>query len=152
MSYETWKAQHYPVPANDPEALARPITHSLRKWEGLRKAVLDEHGLKMGSKEALPPRARQSLFDTGTGQTVLQIATESCALCVKHLCKPASSLQGSCAACPLYLTRGEPCDSQIRAHIGERVSPWASWTRHRYPEPMIELLKAALMKFPEGAS
>lgn len=29
-TYLDWLKEHYPTPANDPEALAKPITHSLR--------------------------------------------------------------------------------------------------------------------------
>jgi hypothetical protein len=135
-TYHDWLTTHYPVTAKDPEALAKPITHSLRKWEGLRPEVLNEHGL-----------TKDSMFIVSIAEktTVLRISGDSCALCAKFTPEYGQGWP-DCSKCPLQKVRGSDCDYPLR---GEVRSPWSAWSYARNPEPMIEVLKQALEAFPE---
>ncbi len=90
MSLETWKEEFYPIPADEvPESQA--LTHSLRKWEGLRKENLEKHGVGA----------------TGGYVDEMSIDSSTCALCHHHI----DSVR--CATCPLVkLTMGGNCDSE----------------------------------------
>ena len=46
MSLETGKAEFVPCEATSSEALAKPITWAIRKWEGVRPENLEKHGVE----------------------------------------------------------------------------------------------------------
>lgn len=123
MTLATWKEQFYRVPADSPEAKARPITHSLQKWKGLRQENRDAHGLD--------------------GRELLLINDASCALCELHL-DFERGFANACGNCPLHTVRGRSCDSPRTA------SPYTFWIKRGDPEPMIALLEQALKQFPEA--
>lgn len=128
MSYETWAAEYYPVPA-DQVPPGEAVAHSLRKWEGLRAGVLEEHDLRRISWGDVADRY---------GGTKLVIAADSCALC-HQFARP------KCVRCPLAIARavdGAPvaCD---KSRPDEPLSPWTFWTRFGDPAPMIMWLQKA---------
>lgn len=135
---QQWLETYYPVPANSPAALARPVTHSLRKWEGLRASVLEEHDLYMS------PHYRRELI-TSNDTLVLRISADSCALCEVHLDKLRD--RPNCNLCQLAKVRGHACDARTD---DEQISPWTAWIKMYDPEPMIADLKRTLEKFPEA--
>ena len=116
MSLETWKEEFYPVPADEvPESQA--LTHSLRKWEGLRKENLEKHGVK------------RRLHKVGE----FHVDSTTCALCHHH----AGSFW--CYTCPIAGTdeagNSVNCDHE-----------YIKWVGGGDPEPMIELIKNAINK------
>lgn len=135
MSIESWKAEFYPIPAEDcPKEQA--ITHSLRKWEGLRKDALGRHAIGL----------TDSGFLIGGDRTIFLVNASSCALC-EHFYNEANEDE-PCANCPLAIARGGfACDCEKPC---EHNSPWAAWQYNKWhdPEPMIAALKAALASQP----
>jgi hypothetical protein len=135
-----WERNFYPVPASTvPKEHA--IEHSLRKWQGMRPAILSEHGVI---------RSLNMLVDRRSGAHILSVDTQSCALCQHHyratLERDPSSdgnEPGRCPSCPLVAVLGRACD----ADPDEGVSPWDAWAHEeRDPEPMISALKSALKR------
>ncbi len=64
MSLESWKKEFYPTRAADVKTLDEALTHTERKWEGLRPENLERHGLRkhmtastirMSTKSVFPP-------------------------------------------------------------------------------------------------
>ena len=98
MSLDTWKAEFYPVPA-DSVAETDALTHSLRKWEGLRKESLEKHGLR-----------------TNVGW--FRIDRSTCALCQRHL------KSYTCRTCPIATVDVEGnsvcCDDEYRIWVFEK--------------------------------
>jgi len=114
-----WLYLYYPFPASDcPKEKA--LEHSLQKWRGLRKEVLDEHGLWASTCQV----------EDAEGQRVLEINTESCALCLYYR-------EGylHCPNCPIA--------EVTRCCTGYSL-PWRAWMGDRDPEPMIRALEAAV--------
>ena len=135
MSIESWKAEFYPVPA-DEVPVDQAIAHSLRKWEGLRKENLDRHDvIKAG---------RRLWHDD---ESPFYIDGDSCALCHRYLFDgdgDAHDHDVSCDNCPLSIARGGfPCD---RSLPDESNAPWQEFGREGNPEPMIFWLNAAQAK------
>lgn len=96
MSLDTWKAEFYPVPADSvPES--DTLSHSLRKWEGLRKENLEKHGLQA---------------DVGG----FHIDSSTCALCQHYL------KSGWCYPCPISTMGGYSvnCDDEYRIWVFEK--------------------------------
>lgn len=130
MSYETWKAVHYPVSASDPslDTESKRLVHSLIKWRGLRDDKLDAHGLVRNGY----------MLKTKDGERyVADINSESCALCVAY----------TCDECPISRSRGDvACDERTE---GECVpggdSPWYALHTPGTAgvEPMIKALEEA---------
>ncbi len=78
MSMETWKQEFYPVEANSDEAQARPVTHSLRKWIGLRQENLNRHGLYLDGIDVYEKEKDRDNLDE---EPDLVVGATSCALC-----------------------------------------------------------------------
>ena len=117
MSIESWKAEFYPVDADDPSVnnTLAAIRHSLLKWTGLRKDNIERHG----------------------GYPIELVRSgETCALCVRYV-----YAVGDCRDCPISKARGNRCCSTCGPN--ESDSPWRMWTLYRDPEPMIAALEAA---------
>lgn len=136
MSYETWRAEFYPIDAERcPKDQA--IQHSLRKWEGLRPENLERHGLTLTDLHSVAEN----------GDTKLGIDSESCALCIHyHLYEYEREVELEddeyCLTCPLAIVRGDfPCDHKTQ---DEEHGPWQEWMRSANPEPMIFWLKKTL--------
>lgn len=126
MSLKTWKAEFYPVAAEDvPKDEA--VAASLLKYQGARPENLKRHRIgKLGfSPEIVTARAgRRFVF----GHT-------TCPLCLQY------SNRAACPNCPLAAAaraarKGHPCWG--------RGSPYGHWRDTGDPEPMIRLLEAAL--------
>lgn len=131
-----WKQAYYPVPANEvPEADA--LEHSLIKWQGLRKSVLDEYGLKVDEGV---------LSDSNSDvDNEFSIDSSSCALCQHYLNR-------GCEGCPLFEIRGQArCDYWTDEETDEdRRPPYGEFTDQGNPEPMIRLLEQAVDEQKEG--
>ena len=133
LTPEDWLKTYYPKPASS-TTKEEAIQHSLTKWKGLRPAVLEEHGLRQSSQQLRTSRVPDSVF-------VIDIASTTCSLCYHYYKFDAKQLS-ICASCPLAKARaGVPCDKLT----GEELfSPWYTWVRTGNPEPMIQVLEAAL--------
>ncbi len=97
MSVKSWEAEYYPTPANSKEALADPVRHSLRKWEGLLLENLKKHGL-----------------DDDDSRLPIEVDDSTCALC--HLWAHLE-----CAGCPLFQA-GYECDVDSNGPWAEWVN------------------------------
>ena len=124
MSLDTWKAEFYPVGA-DEVGKEEALNHSIRKWEGLTYANLSKHGVIKKNKLIA------SSIEGLTGEInapLLIVDGVSCALCCQY---------PTCYGCPLFISLGEmTCDE-------ERSSPYNIWLSTGDAEPMIEALKTA---------
>lgn len=131
MSLESWKAEFYPIRAeNVPKEDA--LEHSIRKWEGLRKENLEKHGLYKDCTAIYEESSFRSWY----------ISSDSCALCHQYLNPngPFTSERDKCKECPLFKTNGNcRCDRSKT----QSESLFSSFTIHDNPEPMIEALKKA---------
>ena len=116
-----WLKKFYPVPSTRCKK-KDALTHSLRKWEGLRPEVLTEHGLTQGLYK---------LYDSNDEQ-VLSVTSTSCALCHFYYDAEASD-EEACMLCPLFAVNKASCDDAYQAFKGGGN-----------PEPMITLIKQAI--------
>lgn len=132
MSLASWKAEYYPVPAHEVSA-EDAVAHSLKKWRGLTKEVLNAHGLHVDC----------GCITSGPGAE-LGIDGYSCALCAQF-----EGETGSCRKCPLCQARGGVrCDNPL---AGEEISPFKMFHLHGEPRPMIEWLeKSAALTASKG--
>lgn len=129
MSLETWKAEFYPVEAQD-VPVEDAVRHSLQKWIGLRAENLSRHECWLddnGCDIAVVDSSRDYLY----------IDSRTCALCEHH------RRGGACLNCPLVKVRGRPCDDD------EGFSSPYGQIYKRNPEPMIALLELALQSRKE---
>lgn len=137
MSLVTWKAEFYPVEADEVQ-IEDSIDHSLTKWIGLRQANLEKHGIKAGRYDGI-----------GDGNDRMYVGGDACALCSHHYdedwCDDDEEEGDGCAGCPLKLVRdGVPCD---RTRDDEDKAPWNAWNEGHDPEPMILWLTKAKAEF-----
>jgi len=135
MDITDWRLKFYPTDASLSTATEEEaIRHCIRKWEGLRRPVLEEYGL-----EAL---LRGGDLSDGSGKIVFGMGAASCALCRRH--SETSDIQYTeirCEECSLFAVRGEPCCESARS---PNSSPYDRWLRFADPEPMLVLLNQAL--------
>lgn len=134
MSMETWKAEFYPVAAEDcaKDDLSM-IDHALLKWSGLSKENLNRHGLGAACHGEI-------YFSDDEGRYLdgFLVGGNSCALCLSYSYSQGLS---PCDKCPLKLVRdGFSCD---RSHDEGSESPWESFTSDNDERPMIKLLEDA---------
>lgn len=132
MSYETWKQKYYPTDAitfrggdlADLDTVIEAIEHSLRKWRGLSKTALREHGLVKSMWRIGKESQDREEYD-------LSISGNSCALCM---------LSGQdCDKCPIVEVTGDVCDGD-----DSQYDTWCSFTN---PDPMIDLLETVLQHY-----
>lgn len=131
MSLATWKAQYYPVPAQDcPKEQA--LEHSRRKWIGLRKENLEKHGLCYGQHIG-------AIYAEGNASK-LDIDGHTCALCAVY-----GPTDEDCGGCPLFLARGVRCD-ESHGNDAAQLSPFHAFVDgdKADPEPMIALIERAI--------
>lgn len=134
MSFKTWTDEFYPKPPSNRMTKKAAIEHSIQKWTGLLLKNLKRHEVHLegtwltGSPE-----------DTGG----MIIDGDSCALCVKFVSRKYTTELGGCAACPLALYLGNPCDKTGANR------PYTSFLTSHDPRPMIKALKATLKKMEE---
>ncbi len=134
MPYESWYKEFYPTDADSDEASKSPISHSLRKWIGLRKENLSRHDVHLDFHA----------IKSEDGHTCLSIDADSCALCAVYY--ETKSRVGKCVECPLYQIRGASCDTIYGEDWDEDTpeSPYHRLVNDGDPEPMIKLLERAL--------
>ena len=134
MSLETWKAEYYPVTARECKK-EDALTHSQRKWEGLKAANLAKHHVyfDLGRRAVREP----------TGSKRLIVNDESCALCI-HFHSGDNHADNRCDCCPVAKARrGIPCDAKYKSDTEGRGGPFITFVRNLNPAPMIRLLKKA---------
>lgn len=129
MSVASWKKQYYPVNCGEMKTEREALTHSLRKWKGLRAAPMKKHGLV---------KAPYSPILTDKQLNQFRADGDTCALCDLYI----NAIHETCEDCPLSRQRhGFSCDEKL---FSERYSPYTSFRDYDDPEPMITLLKAAI--------
>ena len=131
MSIETWKAEFYPVPADD-ESLdtdVKRVEHSLRKWEGLTPENMAKHGA------SLDAFGGPVVVTSNNDGKRLRIDSSTCALCEEHLDAP------TCPTCPLAIYLGDMCDGADM--------PFRDFVSDHNPHTMIDALKGTLAMLEE---
>ena len=94
LTFEDWKAEYYPVPARVAVGTwLEAAKHSLRKWKGVPKEVLEQYGL--------------SRSGCSIGDDEFYLSANTCALCIKPQDKFGDL---DCPACPLKAIRKCCCD------------------------------------------
>ena len=133
MAKHLWLQIYYPQLASACSK-SQAIAHSLRKWLGLRKEHLLFHNIGIFHGD---------LKDRITGNRLLSIDSDSCALC-KHFIGKIH--ENRCKKCPLYIVRGGVACEKYNAGLDDMVSPWKAWYDYANPEPMIKWLTEALIQ------
>jgi hypothetical protein len=123
MSIESWKAEFYPVPAEDcPQNDKDMLAHAKLKWSGLVPETLEKHRLSVFAywlKDSEDER--------------FHVGDTTCSLCFRYM------EYDECAGCPLCAVNGLPCDRCFN-----NVSPWGKWCDEHNPNPMIDLIDQAI--------
>lgn len=121
MSLKTWKAEFYPIPANEtPKEDA--LDHSIRKWEGLQPDALEKHGLAL---------KRGSIQEFSEQQLYHHVNGADCALCVHYFDKKALH-DDYCLQCPIVKHTKRTCCEGWE-------NPWSIFVKGN-ATPMLELL------------
>ena len=130
MTIQSWLDECMPVKAHKCTANALvALQHASRKWHGLTREMLKKHDLTV----------LNSCLKDKNGDK-FSIGPYTCSLCLIYGNCPDQEEMGG--FCPLRtIRRGQPCDSQAQ---GELYSPWHIWAKSSDPEPMINLIDAAL--------
>lgn len=139
MSIKSWKAEFYPVEADEVSA-EDALAHSLKKWQGLQEESLLKHGLvKCADGVKIEDDNERRFFKT---------SSDTCALCVHH--HKTDGDGEYCGDCPLFKLRGRSCDGYDCGEDGDEdededeISPWLAWVEYNDPKPMIALLEEAI--------
>lgn len=99
MSLATWKKEFYPTGASTAQAKKKPVSHSLRKWQGAAPKNRKKHSVTLNQ-----------LRDAGL------LESRSCALCLAH--------PFGCNPCPFYLHFNRICVDDWDAMLYEnKTSP-----------------------------
>ncbi len=122
-----WLKKYYPTPAQDVSE-ADALDHSIRKWEGLGRGILREHGMRGDGGD---------LFGSADFHFIMSVDSASCALCVHHLSAPKWS--DRCETCPIKQFRGVRCDQSLTA--SNPRTPYSTFLGNGNPKPMLKLLK-----------
>lgn len=123
MSLDTWKAEFYPIPA-DQVPVEDALDHSIKKWSGLTKENMEKHGVRFVESYCCLTTDSDVAFNP-----VLGIDAGTCALCLHHL-------KTKCKTCPIVLHTGDQearCNKQYRAFAHEFAQD---------PIPMVNLLNS----------
>jgi hypothetical protein len=134
MSLASWKAEFYPIPA-DETAKDAAVAHSLQKWRGLTPDNLARHGIKRAQFGSIEDKAER-----------FSVNTETCALCCHYrddedFLDDDDEPLSDCGACPLAAARGSvSCDNEREE---EKKSPYQSWVDKGDPSPMLLWLEKA---------
>jgi hypothetical protein len=130
MSLETWKAEFYPIPA-DEVSVDDAVQHSLRKWRGLTKENLEKHAL-----------SQKDFFikENDGDYPLLSIDDSTCALCYHFI-------NDKCVACPLFKVLSKRCDDEENCSFKE--SSYGAFVEESNPLPMIEALEKAAALEPD---
>lgn len=129
MSLETWKAEFYPITADElkesfstgpltPEQDIILVNHAILKWQGLLPTNLEKHGIR---------KIGYAIISDGHSQ--LSIGESNCSLCRVYF----EHIIWNCRGCPLYHHLGRPC-------YGEN-SPYIQFTYGDDPIHMLNALR-----------
>lgn len=158
MSIDSWKAEFYPVtarqlalPRDDPGKNATDlelIDHCIKKWEGLKPENLTKHEIYLTDDKDVAP----IWVVGGSAPDFVAINSSSCALCIRHL-EPVDEDSLPCDQCPITLSRGASCDTDLRTDPRLPIepgsstlrpfSPWHAFYNHGVTEPMLKVLRDA---------
>ena len=128
MSIETWKAEFYPEPADNPYLTElEAVRHSIKKWEGLLPGNMRKHEVQWGHYSDIVGDFDDPEDPVGI---IFDISGSTCSLCQYH--------SNECHRCALFKVRGKPCDRVI---AGEEDSPYHM--RKTQPEHMVTWLRRA---------
>lgn len=142
MSLKSWREEFYPINIEDIQNFKELseyelIQISLTKWLGLLKENLDKHDVDTEHKKVFETHWLDNFQNC---EDYVEIAAESCSLCVRFLYRdnPHNPYPTyACFECPLYKALGDKrCDD-----YGE---PFHIWICTSNPEPMIKALEKAL--------
>ena len=128
MSISTWKADHYPWPANEALTPLAAVIHALRKWWGFLPENLAKHGITF-----------QELWAEG------MVGAKSCALCLLFN-GPSVCRTDSLGECPLRLVRGGTRCFLYSPDVDRERSPYSLQLGHNDPTEMIAWLEKAFDK------
>lgn len=130
MSGASWLKEFYPVSAKKSAKSNKvALEHALKKWRGLTKANLKRHGLER----------RNDMFGAtlvehknGKSKDILEIASDSCALCVRHM------HTNNCHGCPIASRNA------LDKHEIGCEPPYMQFVEHGRATPMIKRIEKAL--------
>lgn len=102
MSLESWKKDHYPIPADQAAkgTHSEALKHSINKWRGLDKHTLFRHQLttdKFGVVEISEPFCELPFLDL------------TCSLCCKYRNYQNDEESSECKNCLVYEECGHNC-------------------------------------------
>ena len=100
MSIQTWKQEFYPTEARN-TLIQKALSHTIRKWKGLRPKNLRKHNLCVKRRDI-------KLYDKENLRGFVQafkFNSDNCALCIHHLV--IDNNIDRCETCPLYIVRGQ---------------------------------------------
>ena len=129
MSLESWKEEFYPVEANvyfgkenNLQGAIEATEHALRKWKGLTKENLDEHGLDFiySWRIAEINDIKYNFSITGVTCACCQISRDEYG-------------NIDCERCPIYFIHGHDCNDI-----------YGDWQDDHNPSAMIKLLEDTL--------
>ena len=123
MSLETWKAEFYPIPAEE-VSTDDALRHNLALWVGIRQENLDKHDVIYHS---------HAVYDGAHTNNPFPMDSNTCALCKQHA--------DTCATCPIY-------DVKFKASVYKQLAgchdAYRIFLKEDTPEPMINLLQTAI--------
>lgn len=126
MSLGTWKAEFYPVDANEAEKYTGDeqrkfaIEHSLTKWRGLTPEALRRHDCAMSMFCGITMIINQEDLKGTKRAPVenIEIGLTTCALCKAYFDGDVLN-KSECVKCPLYQA-GCGCSDHVN-------NPWDTW-------------------------
>lgn len=126
MSFETWRAKFYPIPADKVEH--KDAAHyTMLRWAGLTPDNLERHGL------TISPKVDRSVLEDG--KVVFRTGSATSALCQQYL-----NDKHPCQHCPLaHIRDGVPCDG-TRDEFETR-SPFDVWLEDGSPRVVLYWLR-----------
>lgn len=131
LEFEDWRQEFYPIDALTFKGNVKDaVTLSLKKWEGLKPAILKKYGLRYFKHDLFQGNELEMVMDS-----------DSCHLCIVFFTK-----NGSCSGCPLNVL---DCGCLDEVYETRRDSPW---NNAKYsPDHMIQVLKETKKFVDSGA-
>lgn len=137
---KTWLEIYYPECADETKKIDA-IRHSLRKWIGLKKENLRRFNVSLSEVDYSAHVFKPKDADPESRMILLEIDSESCALCFWYYKERFSIINGEhpCSACPLFDPINEKSCSDLH-------SPYYVFAETRDPSDMIKALRKILLE------